>query len=99
MVSRAVVGTACTAQVPLALFGLSYCSRLDWRRAGRVINARANTDKRGSMSPPHAPEGGSAPSIAPASPCAAAARGGASPLAITPLVLTAQDQPSCTRVN
>ena len=88
----------CIAQVPLALFGLSYCSTLDWLRAGRVINARANTDKRESMSPPHAPEGGSAPSIAPASPYAAAARG-ASPLAITPLVLAAADQPSCTRVN
>ena len=89
--------------MPLALFGLSYCSRLDWLRAGRIINARANTDKRDSMSAPHAPEGGSAPCappIAPASPRAAAAHGGgASPLAITPLVLTAQDQPSCTRVN
>ena len=90
--------------MPLALFGLSYCSRLDWLRAGRIINARANTDKRDSMSAPHAPEGGSAPPIhapiAPASPRAAAAHGGgASPLAITPLVLTAPDQPSCTRVN
>ena len=90
--------------MPLALFGLSYCRRLDWRRAGRIINARANTDKRDSMSAPHAPEGGSAPPIAPpiapASPRAAAAHGGgASPLAIAPLVLTAQDQPSCTRVN
>lgn len=86
--------------MPLALFGLSYCSRLNWLRAGRIINARANTDKRESMSPPRAPEGGSAPPVAPASPCAAAARGaGASLLAITPLVLTAPDQPICTRVN
>ena len=94
-----VVRAVCIAQVPLSLFGLSYCSTLDWLRAGRIINARANTDKRESASPPHAPSGGSVPSggSAPASPYAAAARG-ASPHAITPLVLTA-DQPSCTRIN
>ena len=62
----------CIAQVPLALFGLSYCSTLDWLRAGRLINARANTDKR------------EAPPRPPSSPYAAAAYGSPPP-AMTPL--------------
>ena len=66
------MGATCIAQVPLALFGLSYCSTLDWLRAGRLINARANTDKR------------EAPPRPPSSPYAAAAYGSPPP-AMTPL--------------
>mmetsp|Transcript_25771 Transcript_25771/g.82672 ORF Transcript_25771/g.82672 Transcript_25771/m.82672 type:complete len:260 (+) Transcript_25771:1092-1871(+) len=42
------VGATTIAQAPLALFGLTYCSLMDWSSAGRVINSRANTDRRGS---------------------------------------------------
>ena len=42
------VGATTIAQAPLALFGLTYCSLMDWSSAGRVINSRANTDRCGS---------------------------------------------------
>ena len=49
------VGATCIAQAPLALFGLSYCSLLDWAQASRVIHARANTDKLEAPAPLVAP--------------------------------------------